>query len=127
MLSGLLHSDGQAQRYRDRAARRVHEVCADATSTAEVIDRLREPFNTALGFSGMLLSATDPDTTTLGTSTVVEHLPEEIAPGWMHNEFRVEDFNKFATLHRTSHTGSALDCARRSWPTTPKMRKSAPA
>ena len=86
--------------HRDRAARRIHEVCADAGSTAEIIDGLREPFNDALGLSGMLLSATDPDTTAFGTATVVENLPEEIASPWIENEFLVEDFNKFATLHR---------------------------
>lgn len=101
MVDTVFHTGGQAQRHRDRAARRVQEVCADATSTAEVIDGLREPFNAALGLSGMLLSATDPDTTALGTATIVEHLPEEIASAWMQNEFLVEDFNKFATLHRT--------------------------
>lgn len=92
---------GRAQRHREGAARRVHEVCADAATTAELVDGLREPFNAALGLSGMLLSATDPDTTALGTATVVEHLPEEIATPWMQNEILVEDFNKFAALHRS--------------------------
>ena len=96
-----VHASGRTQRHRERMARRVQEVCTDATSTAEVIDGLREPFNAALGLSGMLLSATDPDTTALGTATVVEHLPAEIATPWMHNEVLVGDFNKFANLHRT--------------------------
>lgn len=100
MRDGVLHTGGGARRHRERAARRVHDVCTDATSTAEVIDGLREPFNAALGLSGMLLSATDPDTTALGTATVVEHLPAEIATPWMLNEVLVEDFNKFLTLHR---------------------------
>lgn len=56
------------------AERHVREVSADAASTAELINGLRAPFNDALGLSGMLLSATDPHTTTLGTATVVEHL-----------------------------------------------------
>ena len=102
MVGAVLRTGGRAQRHRDRAARRVREVCADATSTAELIDGLREPFNVALGLSGMLLGATDPDTTALGTATVVEHLPEEMASPWMQNEFLVEDFNKFAKLHRTN-------------------------
>lgn len=103
MVEVAIRPGGRTQRHRDRAARRVHEVCTDARSTAEVIDGLREPFNAALGLSGMLLSATDPDTTAFGTATVVEHLPEEIASPWMQNEFLVEDFNKFAKLHRTNH------------------------
>ena len=85
----------------DFTARRVREVCSDASSTIELIDGLREPFNRALGLSGMLLSATDPDTTALGTATVVEHLPEAIATQWIQNEFLKDDFNKFAALHLT--------------------------
>src|SRR5690606_30492029 len=55
------------------AERRVREASADAAGTAELINGLRAPFNDALGLSGMLLSATDPHTTALGTATVVEH------------------------------------------------------
>lgn len=101
MIARAPQAPVRAARHRDGAARRVLEACTDATTTAELVDGLREPFNMALGLSGMLLSATDPDTTALGTATVVEHLPEEIATPWMQNEFLVEDFNKFAALHRT--------------------------
>ena len=90
------------------AERRVREVSADAASTAELINGLRAPFNDALGLSGMLLSATDPHTTTLGTATVVEHLPGAMSVPWMHNEFLEDDFNKFAELHRTRAPATTL-------------------
>lgn len=101
MRDGVRPYRGRSRFHRDRVSRRVQELCADAESTAEIIDGLREPLNEALGLSGMLLSATDPDTTALGTATVVENLPTEIATPWMENEFLVEDFNKFAKLHRS--------------------------
>ena len=108
MRNGVRPNRSGSRLHRDRAARRIQEVCADAGSTAEIIDGLREPLNAALGLSGMLLSATDPDTTALGTATVVEHLPEEIATPWMENEFLVEDFNKFAKLHRSGQGAVTL-------------------
>lgn len=108
MVDGRHRTGGRSQRHRERAARHIHELCADATSTAEIVDGLRGPLNRALGLSGMLLSATDPDTTALGTATVVEHLPEAIAAPWMENEFLVEDFNKFARLHRTGQGPTTL-------------------
>src|SRR5690625_3090700 len=98
MRDSVRPNRGGSRLHRDRAARRIQEVCADAGSTAEIIDGLREPLNAAIGLSGMLLSATDPDTTALGTATVVGHLPEEIATPWMENEILVEDFDKFAKL-----------------------------
>lgn len=88
-------------RHLGSATRRVRDVCGEASTTAELIDGLRAPLNDALGLSGMLLSATDPQTTALGTATIVEHLPAEISVPWMHNEHLEDDFNKFADLHRT--------------------------
>src|SRR5690625_7375167 len=101
MRDSVRPNRGGSRLHRDRVARRIQEVCADARSTAEIIEGLREPFNEALGLSGMLLSATDPDTTALGTATVVEHLPEEIATPWMENEDLVEDSTRIAKLHLT--------------------------
>lgn len=98
------HSVGTRLNRLNRAERGVREACAEAASTAELIEGLREPLNAALNASGMLLSATDPETTTLGTATLVEQLPESMATGWMRNEFLDDDFNKFSELHR-SRTG----------------------
>lgn len=85
------------------AARRVQEVCADAMSTAELIDGLRAPFGAALGVSGMIVGSTDPATAMMSTATLVENLPLAMAEPWMHNEILDEDFNKFRELH---HTGA---------------------
>src|SRR5690625_2821443 len=68
------------------AARRVREVCVDATSTAELIDGLLEPFSAALGVSGMIVGSTDPATAIMSTATLVENLPIAMAEPWMHNE-----------------------------------------
>ncbi len=93
------------------AARRVREVCADATSTAELIDGLREPFNAALGISGMIVGSTDPATAIMSTATLVENLPIAMAEPWMHNEIFDEDFNKFSELRRTGAGPVTLDRA----------------
>ncbi|GAA1187354.1 LuxR C-terminal-related transcriptional regulator [Nesterenkonia xinjiangensis] len=95
-------------RHRDSAARRVREVCCDAPSTAELIKGLRTPLHDALGMSGMLLSATDPDTLVLSTAAVIENLPEAMCAPWMHNEFLEADFNKFADLHRSAAKATTL-------------------
>lgn len=103
-LSGMNQGPTRVDRHRTHLAvakRRIREACNDAVTTAELIDGLRAPLNDALGLSGLLLSATDPDTTALGTATVVEHLPEDIAMPWMQNEFLEDDFNKFTQLHET--------------------------
>lgn len=89
------------RRHRDSVARRIREVCVDAADTAELIEGLRRPLADALGLSGMLLSATDPHTTTLATATVVEDLPSAMSVPWMHNEFLEGDVNKFRWLHRS--------------------------
>lgn len=96
-------------RHLGSATRRVRHVCGEASTTAELIDGLRAPLNDALGLSGMLLSATDPQTTALGTATIVEHLPAEISVPWMHNEHLEDDFNKFADLHRSRAAVTTLD------------------
>lgn len=90
------------------AARRVHEVCADAAGTAELIDGLLEPFNAALGVSGMIVGSTDPATAIMSTATLVENLPMSMAEPWMHNEILREDFNKFSELHHTGAGASTL-------------------
>lgn len=90
------------------ADHRVREACRDATSTDELIDALRAPFTDALGLSGLLLGATDPDSTALATATVVEHLPEAMATPWMHNEYLDQDVNKFSVLHRTGAPATTL-------------------
>lgn len=95
-------------RHRDSAARRVREVCSDAPSTAQLIEGLRAPLHDALGMSGMLLSATDPDTLVLSTAAVIENLPEAMCAPWMHNEFLEPDFNKFADLHRSAAAATTL-------------------
>lgn len=69
---------------------------------------LRQPLSDSLGLSGLLLSATDPETTMLGTATVVDQLPEAMAAPWMHNEFGDDDFNKFSQLHRTGSGATTL-------------------
>ena len=104
------------RRHFGSASRRIAEVCFDASTTAELIEGLRAPLNDALGLSGMLLSATDPETTALGTATVVEHIPEEISIPWMHNEYLEDDFNKFAVLHRSRAATTTLDRATQSCP-----------
>lgn len=83
------------------AERRVLEVCADAASTEDLVNGLREPLKQALGLTGMYLGATDPDTTIFATAAVIENLPDSMCAPWMHNEFLEDDFNKFAELHRT--------------------------
>lgn len=93
------------------AVRRVREVCADATSTAEIIDGLREPFRTALGFSGMIVGSTDPATASMSTATLVENLPLSMAEPWMHNEVLEDDFNKFLKLHRSGAGAVTLNCS----------------
>src|SRR5690625_1843988 len=93
------------------AARRVREVCADATSTAELIDGLREPFNAALGISGMIVGSTDPATAIMSTATLVENLPIAMAEPWMHNEIFDEGFNKFSELQRVDAGPVTLDRA----------------
>lgn len=90
------------------AARSVQEVCADARSTAELIDGLRAPFNAALGVSGMIVGSTDPATAIMSTATLVENLPASMAEPWMHNEILDEDFNKFSTLHHTGVGAATL-------------------
>src|SRR5690625_7406731 len=84
------------------AARRVREVCADATSTAELIDGLQEPFNAVLGLSGMIVGSTDPATAIMSTATLVENLPLAMAEPCMHTEIFGEDVNKFSELARTA-------------------------
>lgn len=115
---GQTHQYPGARRRRllGNAQRRVMDVCAEATSTHELMAGLRAPLNDALGLAGLLLSATDPQTTTLGTGTVVEHLPEDMAGGWMHNEFFEDDFNKFTTLHRTGAAATTLHRATQGHP-----------
>lgn len=98
------------------AAGRVAEVCTDAGSTAELVEGLREPLHDALGMSGMVLSATDPDTLLFSTAAVIEDLPEEMCAPWMHNEFLEQDFNKFADLHRTGAAASTLHRATQGHP-----------
>lgn len=108
----------------DRAERRIREICADATSTHELVDGLRGPLNDGLGLSGLLLSSTDPETTTLGTASIVEHLPEAMSAPWMHNEFLEDDFNKFAELHRTRATATTLHRATQGRPQlSPRYRE----
>ncbi|GAB3193742.1 hypothetical protein GCM10027061_26880 [Nesterenkonia suensis] len=58
--------------------------------------------------SGMLLSATDPDTLVLSTAAVIENLPEAMCAPWMHNEFLEPDFNKFTDMHRTASAATTL-------------------
>lgn len=91
-------------------------MCADATTTTELVQGLRTPLRKALGLSGMLLSATDPDTTVLSTAGVLENLPEAMCAPWMHNEFLEDDFNKFADLHRTEASVTTLHRATQGHP-----------
>ncbi len=115
----LLRDSSVATGHRRRLAtaeRRIQEVCADASTTAELVDGLREPFDDALGLSGMLLSATDPDSTVLSTAAVIENLPESMCAPWMHNEFLEDDVNKFAELHRTGSPATTLDRATQGCP-----------
>lgn len=102
-MSRLTCSRGAVRRLQlATAARRVREVCADASSTEELIDGLRPHFNEALGLSGMLLGSTDPLTAAISTATRVEHLPDSMALPWMRNEALEQDFNKFSDLHRSA-------------------------
>ncbi|AZN29538.1 hypothetical protein EJO69_03850 [Flaviflexus salsibiostraticola] len=70
----------------DRVADRVRGLCAEAATTAELLTGVRDHLEAALGFAGSLVSATDPETTALGTGTTVENLPEVMAVPWMQNE-----------------------------------------
>jgi len=99
-----------------RVARRIEEACADAEGVAELVAGLRAELNCALGLSGMLLSATDPDTMVLSTAAVIENLPASMCAPWMHNEFLEDDFNKFAQLHRTGSNAATLHRATQGCP-----------
>ena len=103
-------------RRRASAAARVEEACADATSTAELVEGLRDPFNAALGLSGMIVGSTDPVTAVVSTATRVENLPHAMAVPWMHNEVLEEDFNKFAELHRAAAGATTLHRASQGQP-----------
>lgn len=96
------------RRHLDNATRRIAEVCAEASDTADLVEGLRTPLSDALGTSGMLLSATDPDTLVLSTAAVIENLPDSMCAPFMENEFLEDDFNKFADLHRTGSAASTL-------------------
>lgn len=96
------------RRQLDRAAKQIEEVCADAADTAELVEGLCAPLNRALKLSGMLLSATDPDTMVLSTACVIENLPASMCAPWMHNEFLEVDFNKFTELARAAAPPATL-------------------
>lgn len=115
---------GTRQGRLDRTARIVTEVCADAGTTAELIDGLREPVHSALDSVGTLLSATDPVTTALGTATVVDGLPDSMATPWMRNEYLEDDFNKFRSLHRAAAPVTTLHRATQGRPRlSPRHRR----
>lgn len=91
-----------------RAARRVEATCADAATTAELVDGLREPFTSVLGLSGSIIGSTDPATAVMSTATLVDNLPVTMAEPWMHNEILDDDFNKFGDLHRAAAGATTL-------------------
>ncbi|WP_149359421.1 helix-turn-helix transcriptional regulator [Lolliginicoccus suaedae] len=87
---------------------RIREACERAASTRELVDGLGVALRRALDVQGMFLGATDPESTVFATAAVIENLPESMCAPWMHNEFMVDDFNKFAELHRDKLPATTL-------------------
>ena len=92
----------------DRCRHEVNELCRGGLDPAEllrgVLDRLRQ----RVGFDAAFASATDPTTMLFAQGGVVENLPPTMCAPWLENEFTVEDFNKYADLHRAGSGPTTL-------------------
>lgn len=97
----------EALRLRD-AEHRVIDLCARATTTADLIEALVPLLRRAIHADAAFVGATDPDTTVISTAAVIDNLPTSLCVPWFHNEYLVEDVNKFADLHRELRPAATL-------------------
>lgn len=92
----------------DRRRQQINVLCRAELPAIELLARLGERLDTAVGCDAVVISATDPDTTLLSSAVVVAGLPPTLCAPWLDNEFVADDFNKFADLHRTGSGATTL-------------------
>ncbi|MGM0386416.1 MAG: hypothetical protein ACQERF_10620 [Actinomycetota bacterium] len=101
----------------------VVDACASASTPAGLLEALVPLLRTTLDADASVVSATDPDTTVLASAAVVDNLPETLCAPWFHNEFLVDDVNRFADLHRLGGPPATIHGATRGQPVrSPRFR-----
>lgn len=93
---------------RARAHRALVGVTCDAADAGELLTGVLGSLRLAVDFDGGYLTATDPFTTLFASAVVTDQLPAASCAPIMDNEFLVDDFNKFADLHRNRIGPSTL-------------------
>jgi DNA-binding CsgD family transcriptional regulator len=100
-------------RYR-AAEGRLAAVCADATSTRELLEEVDAILRSTLRAEGSFLCTTDPVSGVFNAEAVVTDLPDAMRAPWMMNEFLQDDHNKFGELRAAGVVVASLDDAVRS-------------
>ncbi|MFW6091620.1 MAG: LuxR C-terminal-related transcriptional regulator [Actinomycetota bacterium] len=90
------------------ALQAIVEACRRPTDTTSLIDDVWAAMSEVVTADGAFISATDPATTIFASAALIENMPESMCAPFMENEFLVDDFNKFADLHRTRSGPSTL-------------------
>jgi DNA-binding CsgD family transcriptional regulator len=94
-----------------RALAAVHEVCAAASTTRELLEGVGAVARDVLRAEGSFLCTTDPVSGVLNAEAVVFALPDDMRYPWMRNEFLDDDANKFGDLHRDRRVAATLQGA----------------
>lgn len=92
----------------DRCRHEINELCRSGLEPAELLGGVLDRLRRRVGFDAAFASATDPTTTLFSQAAVVENLPSTMCAPWLENEFTVEDFNKYADLHRAGSGPTTL-------------------
>ena len=79
----------------------IAEACHRPEDTASLIDDVWAVLRREVTADGAFICATDPATTMFASAALIENLSPSMCAPFMDNEFLVDDFNKFADLHRT--------------------------
>ncbi|MFW6034146.1 MAG: response regulator transcription factor [bacterium] len=93
---------------REHALQAIAEACRRPTDTRTLIDDVWSAMREVMTADGAFISATDPATTIFASAALIENMPESMCAPFMDNEFLVDDFNKFADLHRTQSGPATL-------------------
>lgn len=113
-----------AELRRRDAERHLVGACAAATATGPLLAALVPLLRSALDLDASVLTVTDPGTTLVGATAVVDGLPTSLCHPWFHNEYLQADVNKFADLHRVGARPATLHAATQGHPTlSPRFRE----
>ena len=86
----------------------MNELCRAEADPMMLLDGVLTRLRVHIAFDAAFISATDPATTLFSQAGIVEQLPLTMCAPWLDNEFAVEDFNKYADLHRAGSGPTTL-------------------